>query len=260
MQCDLQSVNSFQQCADGSEAMDMDQSTPVLVSTDKHSDLTKLNDVQDTFETILLLLLQTFTSYQRKVSPDCADVLTDVDMSNNSPMADIGKAPPVKLDISTEALNSLSSEQVMALITSNSVNYEVIQQIIARKQKRGGDSEMDVDGGKSEESPRHNNGKSIFKVSDKTDNSSSVPSSLLPDIGQQLLQVTPEQLQQLQGHITELLRQQKVTLPSDLPTERLLELIQSLLVQQLNTPSSDSEANEPGPSNSGSHDTKVTSF
>ena len=242
--------------------MDTDQSTPVLVSTtlDEHSDLTKLKDGQDTFETILLLLLQTFTSYQRKSSPDRANVLTDMDVSNNLPVADIGRGPPVKLDISAEALNALSSEQVMALVTSNSVNYEVIQQIIARKQKRGGDSEMDVGGGKSQEN-KTNNGNSTIKVSSEKDDSSSGPSSLLPNISQQLLQVTPEQLQQLQVHITELLRQQKVTLPSDLSMEQQLELIQSLLVQQLNNPSSNSEVKdvvEPGPSHGGSRDTKVS--
>ena len=242
--------------------MDTDQSTPVLDSTtlDEHSDLTKLKDGQDTFETILLLLLQTFTSYQRRSSPDRANVLTDMDVSNNLPVADIGRGPPVKLDISAEALNALSSEQVMALVTSNSVNYEVIQQIIARKQKRGGDSEMDVDGGKSQEN-KTNNGNSTIKVSSEKDDSSSGPSSLLPNISQQLLQVTPEQLQQLQVHITELLRQQKVTLPSDLSMEQQLELIQSLLVQQLNNPSSKSEVKdvvEPGPSHGGSRDTKVS--
>ena len=108
----------------------------------------------------------------------------------------------------------------MALVTSNSVNYEVIQQIRAQKHSNGGRA-GDLSVGRSVEPS-------------KTGGSSE-------DISQQLLQVSPEQLQLLQAQLMEMLNQQKVTIPTDLSPEQQLEMIQTLLVQQLSVPEGASE-------------------
>ena len=168
-------------------------------SSGERAGLTSLNQEQDTFETVLLQLLQTFTHHQR------------LSITQNETI----KPPqngisPGGVDISAEALSTLSPEQVMALVTSNSVNYEVIQQIRAQKQGL-----------------KHDIGEKVPEAA-KPDASG--------DINQQLLQVTPEQLVNLQSQITELLSQQKVNIPAELSPEQQLEFIQSLLVQQLNVP------------------------
>lgn len=202
--------------------MDSDQpspaATPTSLLSDDSSNLTNLSEGQDTFETVLLLLLQTFTSHQRET--------LSKDTSKES-----GKVP-IKFDISTEALNCLSAEQVMALVTSNSVNYEVIQQILAKKRKYD-DSKVNAEGVDGD------NVASVSRMSggDKGRSDEQAQAGLtlaIPDINQQLLQVTPEQLQQIQAHITELIRQHNVTLPSDLSAEQQFELIQTLLLEQLN--------------------------
>ena len=74
-----------------------------------------LDNDNDTFETLLLGLLRYHTSQTRP---------STVDYSEQA------------LDISPEALDTLSQEQYHALVTSNSVNYDVIQQILAQKQSK----------------------------------------------------------------------------------------------------------------------------
>lgn len=169
-------------------------------SSGERAGLTLLNQEQDTFETVLLQLLQTFTHHQRQSITQNETI---------KPLLQNGTFPG-GVDISAEALSTLSPEQIMALVTSNSVNYEVIQQIRAQKQIL-----------------KHDSGEKVPEVV-KPDSSG--------DISQQLLQVTPEQLVHLQSQITELLSQQKVNIPAELSPEQQLEFIQSLLVQQLNVP------------------------
>ncbi|XP_064393679.1 uncharacterized protein LOC135341118 isoform X2 [Halichondria panicea] len=180
----------------------MDTTPPIKMapSSGERAGLTLLNQEQDTFETVLLQLLQTFTHHQRQSITQNETI---------KPLLQNGTFPG-GVDISAEALSTLSPEQIMALVTSNSVNYEVIQQIRAQKQIL-----------------KHDSGEKVPEVV-KPDSSG--------DISQQLLQVTPEQLVHLQSQITELLSQQKVNIPAELSPEQQLEFIQSLLVQQLNVP------------------------
>lgn len=174
----------------------MDTTPVALPNSEERIGLTLLSQEQDTFETILLQLLQTFTNSQ------CQSKV-DSNLKENSSVPPDG-VRPLSVNISAEALSTLSPEQVMALVTSNSVNYEVIQQIRTQKNKQ-----------------------KLAKAPDsQTDGS----------INQQLLQVTPEQLMQLNSQFTELLSQQKVNIPSDLSPDEQLKFIQSLLVQQLNAP------------------------
>ncbi len=173
----------------------MDTTPAVLPSSNESVGLTQLDQEQDTFETILLQLLQTFTNNQRQSK-------TMSSPNENSSLPQDG-ACPSSVTISAEALSTLSPEQVMALVTSNSVNYEVIQQIRTQKNKQ--------------------------RLA-KTPDSGKIQSS------EQLLQVSPKQLTQLNSQFTELLSQQKVSIPSELPPDQQLKLIQSLLVQQINAP------------------------
>ena len=83
--------------------------------------LTSLSKTRDNFESLLLLLLQSHT-VQAKSPTESATPTTP------TALWDTG--------ISGEALGTLSSEQITTLITSNSVNYEVIQQILAQQKAR----------------------------------------------------------------------------------------------------------------------------
>lgn len=176
----------------------MDTTPP---SSEERVELTSLNQEQDTFETILLQLLQTFTNNQRQSKAKSSLI--------ENGCLPLDGACPTKVNISAEALSTLSPEQVMALVTSNSVNYEVIQQIRTQKNKQ-----------KQAKTPGN------------------APALAGDDISQQLLQVSPEQLMQLNSQVTELLNQRKVSIPSELPPDEQLKLIQSLLVKQLNEPQS----------------------
>lgn len=80
----------------------------------KKPGLSALDDTNDTFETFLLGLLKCHTMDQMRLSCAVEDSAQEV-------------------DISPESLNTLSQEQVHALVTSNSVNYDVVQQILAQR-------------------------------------------------------------------------------------------------------------------------------
>lgn len=82
--------------------------------------LTSLDRTQDNFESLLLLLLQSHTVQSKSPTESATPIPTA--------LRDTG--------ISGEALGTLSSEQITTLITSNSVNYEVIQQILAQQKGR----------------------------------------------------------------------------------------------------------------------------
>ena len=153
--------------------------------------LASLDASQDTFETFLLLLLKSFTSQQHK------------DSSTSLPPGD-------HAEISVEALDTLSSEQVQVLTTSSSVNYDTINQIRQRQQARS------ISPSKSET----NSSEAI----EPSDPSTSVAPTTMEESGNadsqlqqiQKFQVTPEQLKQLELQVTELLQSQKVVLPPDI--------------------------------------------
>lgn len=170
--------------------------------------LSSLDAAQDTFETFLLLLLKSFTSQQHQ------------DSGTSLPAGD-------HADISVEALDTLSSEQVQVLTTSSSVNYDTINQIRQRQQARS-------------TSPSKSETNSSEAVEPSDPNTSVAPTAMeesgtadsqLQQI--QKFQVTPEQLKQLELQVTELLQSQKVVLPSDITPEQQQEVIQALLLRQL---------------------------
>ena len=105
--------------------------------------LTQLDTSKDTFETCLIQLLHAYTTNQRggtSTPPSAAS--TPQSEGGGASRGGVGGAtgggqamlPVPFIDISPESLSSLSPEQVSVLVTSNSVNYEVIQQIMAQKQ------------------------------------------------------------------------------------------------------------------------------
>jgi len=119
-------------------------------------------------------------------------------------------------------LDTLSQEQLKLLITSNSVNYEVIQQILAQQKRRSRTPSLDPEPRDGSKSP--------------TPVRSPVPLPSIMDTNQQLqqlVQITPEQLQILQSQVNELLKSQHVSLPPDLTPEQQQQLIQTLLLRQL---------------------------
>ena len=111
--------------------------------------LTQLDTSKDTFETCLIQLLHAYTTNRRgggasNSPPSTASTPQSEGgasgggggVSKGGGGGGQGTPPPAApfIDISPESLTSLSPEQVSVLVTSNSVNYEVIQQIMAQKQ------------------------------------------------------------------------------------------------------------------------------
>ena len=126
--------------------------TPLDPTQTQSLSLTQLDSSKDTFETCLIQLLHAYTTNQRggTTSPPSAASTPQSEVGASgggeggvskggvggaSGEAGGGQATPAPfIDISPESLSSLSPEQVSVLVTSNSVNYEVIQQIMAQKQ------------------------------------------------------------------------------------------------------------------------------
>ena len=134
------------------------------------------------------------------------------------------------------------------LITSNSVSYEVIQQILAQKQKHSSNALTNVnnvgrnvlnqspalEGGKNAPSPLHQTSQESDKKSlSSSETSASGSGGPPPSQEHEQIQVTPEQLQILQERVSELLRQQEITLPSEMSMEQQHALIQTLLIRQM---------------------------
>ena len=235
--------------------METAESAPVSSSVNVSDcpSVTRLDSSVDTFETCLIHLLQAYTANQRgsPVSPTSSD---STPLSLVSGGGGGGAFP--SFDISPESLNSLSSEQVSTLVTSNSVNYEVIQQIMAQKQgyhgipnRVGGANNGNGGGGDdiggSEQSsrqqtpdvasPRPVGGEGGVASGN---GSFSSDSSDMQNFQQMLsktslLQITPEHLQLLQQQVSDLLRSRQVSLPADMTSHQQQMLIQSVLLKQL---------------------------
>ena len=88
--------------------------------------------------------------------------------------------------ISPEALKTLSADQVQTLVTSNSVNYDVIQQIMAQKQHQSSPGSEGTG-----ESPTKED---AAMATAESENQAGEPSSSQPPV----VHITPEQLKQLQ--------------------------------------------------------------
>ena len=97
-------------------------------------------------------------------------------------------------DISPEALNTLSSDQVQTLVTSNSVNYDVIQQIMAQKQQRQS-SPGSVGSATEEAASMATTGPA------ESENKAGQP-DVTGSMQAPVVHITPEQLKQLQIQVT----------------------------------------------------------
>ena len=239
--------------------MELTESLPVD-NDNQHPSLTRLDSNTDTFESCLIQLLQAYTVSQRAspASPPSSN-------STPQPPSISGEGSPVTLfDISPESLNALSSEQVSLLVTSNSVNYEVIQQIMAQKQgyhgvpnrmggacgvgvASNGNGGIDDVGGSRQSSrqqtpdvgsPRPIGGEGGVSTDSSSSSFMSKDASDMNNLQRMLtktsqLQITPEHLQQLQQQVSDLLRSRQVSLPADMTSQQQQMLIQSVLLKQL---------------------------
>lgn len=208
----------------------MEVSTPTHQSAETPGEtsptLTPLDKDLDNFESLLLQLLQAYTLENH---PGTSALLGQTTM------------------ISGKALETLSPEQVTALVTSNSVNYEVIQQILAQQKIRPSAREGSSGPGSPQQQLDQNRGLSLELLlgnnTTQKDLSKSpmmpIDSSSLSSIAstnqqlQQLIQITPQQLQVLQSQVNDLLQSQHISLPPDLSPEQQQQLIQTLLLRQL---------------------------
>ena len=152
-----------------------------------------------------------------------------------------------------ESLSTLTFEQIQSVMTSTSVNYNVVQQILAQKDTLGKPAMAVSDErkleGEAASSEGDSNGDRIGGsgggVSSSGEESgqgqvggpSSPPPTLPPQGPQSVaglsIKLTPEQLTQLQAQVSELLLQQSV-LPPNLSPKQQQALIQSLIAKQLN--------------------------
>ena len=253
--------------SEDAEPMETGESSS-LVRSDSMSEspsLTELDSSKDNFETCLIQLLQAYTNTQRGSSSSPSS-------SDSTPQTVGGGGQGyVCFDISPESLSSLSSEQVSSLVTSNSINYEVIHQIMTQKQGYhgiprgvggafGANNGDDNNGslGSSEQSSRQQTPEGASPVptgpgeggeteksttNDKSSSSSSgdaplgsplsLPGQSATATKNSLIQITPEHLQLLQQQVTDLLRSKQVALPPDMTSEQQQMLIQSVLLKQL---------------------------
>lgn len=152
--CFFNTIVQTQAAADDVELMETAESAAPLDPAQTQSlSLTQLDSSKDTFETCLIQLLHAYTSNQRggtNSPPSAASTPQSeggaagggggvskggVGGASGGGGGGEGQSTPAPfIDISPESLSSLSPEQVSVLVTSNSVNYEVIQQIMAQKQ------------------------------------------------------------------------------------------------------------------------------
>ena len=205
----------------------MDTSIPSS-SVLAYETLTALNSNEDTFEVFLLTLLRAHSANH---------------LGNT--------AEGHVTDIAPESLSTLTFEQIQSVMTSTSVNYNVVQQILAQKDTLGKPAMAVSDErkleGEAASSEGDSNGDRIGGsgggVSSSGEESgqgqvggpSSPPPTLPPQGPQSVaglsIKLTPEQLTQLQAQVSELLLQQSV-LPPNLSPKQQQALIQSLIAKQ----------------------------
>ena len=174
-----------------------------LFETDLHS---------DTYETALLNLLRYHTSYLGHSSID--------------------KAFPIdRAEISPDALDSLSPQQIQILITSNANNYDVIQQL--QRQKVTEKEVVPVMKPKPpptpvkepEKLPEKTPEKTPEKVAEKLEEENSGET---PSVG-----IDKDQLMEIQRHVKELIISQQANLPKGLTSEQQQQLVEKLLLRQI---------------------------
>ena len=202
---------------EGSGAVELAE--PTELSQGSQS-LAQLNTTTDCYEAFLLNLLRVYT--QNKIeslsSSDSGGGGTDTsttDSQSDSHSATEGGSGVFTIDsISPEAIAALSHGQVQTLVTSNSANYDVIHQILAFKQRTEGGGGGDETGEKGE----------VEK---------DAATSPLKQL--QALQLTPDQLKQIQLQMAELIRTKQIVLPAELSMEQQQQLLQSLILKQIHS-------------------------
>jgi len=172
----------------------------------------------DTYETTLLNLLRYHTSY--------------LDKTNLSQEFPIEKA-----EISPNALDALSPQQIQTLITSNAMNYDVIQQLQRQKV-----SDREIVPKKESlkmvktEANRPPPQQVVIPVQE------SVPPVKEPAKPLQALKIessegpegiAEDQLKEIQRHVKELIISQQASLPKGLTSEQQQQLVEKLLLRQI---------------------------
>ena len=191
-----------------------------LFETDLHS---------DTYETALLNLLRYHTSYLGHSSID--------------------KAFPIdRAEISPDALDSLSPQQIQILITSNANNYDVIQQLQRQKitekevipvmkpkhpptpvkepEKLPEETPEKTPEKIPEKAPEKTPEKTPEKVAEKL--AEEEGSTETPSVG-----IDKDQLMEIQRHVKELIISQQANLPKGLTSEQQQQLVEKLLLRQI---------------------------
>ncbi len=186
--------------------------------------ITTLDGQADTFESFLLCLLRAFTKqHQLLIKPNDGHEAEQPETEKGT-------------EISPEALNTLSSDQVTTLVTSNSVNFDVVQQILTQKQRQ----QTSRSGGTGNE-PSSDPGPILAEplappilptalgvvTGGRADTAGGEGESI------SAFPITPDLLKQLQFQVSELIRSQQISLPPDLTPEQQQQLIRTLLLRQL---------------------------
>ena len=172
--------------------------------------LAPLNTSFDCYEAFLLNLLRVYT--QNRID-GAATAGTVEQAGTGSQLYTID-------DISPESISVLSQEQIQSLVTSNSTNYDVIHQVLAYRQRLEGGG-----GG--------GGGESVSGEGVQGEKSSNEAMSALQQL--QALQLTPEQLKQIQLQMAELIRTKQIILPTELSLDQQHQLLQSLILKQVHS-------------------------
>ena len=174
-----------------------------LFETDLHS---------DTYETALLNLLRCHTSYLGHSSID--------------------KAFPIdRAEISPDALDSLSPQQIQILITSNANNYDVIQQL--QRQKVIEKEVVPVMKPKHPPTPVKEPEKLMEKQPEKTPEKVTEKPVAMNNSGTPPAGIDRDQLMEIQRHVKELIITQQANLPKGLTSEQQQQLVEKLLLRQI---------------------------
>lgn len=162
----------------------------------------------DTYETALLNLLRYHTSYLGHTSID--------------------KAFPIdRAEISPDALDSLSPQQIQILITSNANNYDVIQQL--QHQKVIEKEVVPVMKQKHPPTPVKEPEKPVEKPVEKpAEKSTEEDGAETSSVG-----IDKDQLMEIQRHVKELIITQQANLPKGLTNEQQQQLVEKLLLRQI---------------------------
>lgn len=186
--------------------------------------LVSLTTSGDCYEAFLLNLLRVYTQNR-------LDGATASTGDQPAPTSGAGSELYTIDDISPEAINALSQEQVQSLVTSNSTNYDVIHQVLAYRQRTEGGG----GGGGGSEGVIGEKGVGGESVQGSEGEKSSSNETMTALQQLQALQLTPEQLKQIQLQMAELIRTKQIILPTELSVDQQHQLLQSLILKQIHS-------------------------